>query len=795
MKKTYMHGLIVALTTALLTAVLPVASEAQRGAVEGSVMDADGNTPLAHASVRILELNTGASTGDDGAFSITDVPAGEYTLRATALGYAPSTRQVTVPGATGIRFELSVSPVVVDEVVSTARGRQSRLSDTPGSVAVVEDTDIHEKNTASIADALAREPGISVGSDMPWGSRAVIRGMTRDQIVMLADGDRIVTATAVPAQFGLIAQGDIERIEVLKGPLSVLYGSGSTGGVVNVITRRGSFTPDTRIDFSLHPSYESAASGLAMYERVTVSSPRLHLGVSQANRKYGDYRVADGERIANSQFQDRQTQVTMGLKLGGNHTLEARYQHFSVIDVGIPGGASFPPNALVNYPTTSRQLVDAAWTWRPGADWFDESRFNVYYQPVVRNVRVVPNAPPSVVPHPKDDSKKMRMTPQEIYPDGYHYVSGARWQNTLNFGRHTLVAGLEGWRKRMVTDRTKIIMQEILDAGSGEVVAGPNTLVVEETPVPDSEQMPIGLFAEDSFRLGERTRLVLGGRVDRIHTENEKSYLTDSPPSDKLVWDSFSDNDMSWSLVAGAVHSLTRNIDLNLTLARSFRSPTIEERYLYAELGGILTAGDPEIDPEKGSFLEAGLTVQAGPMRFTGAGFVNSITDMVVKMPGGDLKGIPVDYQYTNAGEALLRGFEAGVDWVPARSLLLTADVSYIRGTDEKTDTDLPSMPPLKGHLGLRWNPAGDYWIEPVLTLTGNQENVAPGERETAGYGVLDIAAGKSVLKTGAVTHDIVVGVKNATDKLYRDHLTVSRGYELYGMGRSFYISWRVSGE
>jgi len=781
--------------TAIVSFALSAAASAQGYGLSGMVTDAETGAGIESAFVRIMELNSGVSTADTGAFTLVGVPAGTYTVKATAVGYAPSTTSVTVPSQVRLEIELSVTPIVVDEVISTARGRHTRLTDTPGSVAVVDETALHETNAATIAEALSRKPGISVSADMPWGARAVIRGMTRDQVVMLVDGARVVTATAVPAQFGLIAQGDIERLEVLKGPISVLYGSGSTGGVVNVITRKGRFSPETKLDLSLHTSYESAASGLSLYERATVSSPRLYLGVSQANRKYGDYSVADQERIPNSQFQDRQTQINVGLKLSGRHTLEVRYQNFSVIDVGIPGGAAFSPKARVNYPTTSRQLVDAAWTWRPGLRWIDESRVNVYYQPVERNVKVVPNVPSVLKNHPTDASKQIRMTLTGIYPNGYHYVSGARWQNTLVFGGHTVVAGIEGWRKKMVTDRTKYFLQEILDSSSGNVLAGPNDVVVEETPVPDSIQRPVGAFAEDSFKLGDRTRIALGGRIDHIHTENEKSYLTDQPPSDKLIWDSFSDDDVSWSLVAGAVYGLTKNVDLNLTAARSFRSPTIEERYLYAELGGVLTTGDPEIDSEKGTFIEGGVTAQLGSARLTGAVFLNNITDMVVKMPGGDLKGTPVDYQYTNAGEARLRGFEAGADWALHGNLLLTADVSFIRGTDEKYDTDLPSIPPMKGHLGLRWNVTRDIWISPLLTLVDRQDKVADGERETPGYGVLDIAAGKSVLKTGSITHDIVVGVKNAGDRLYRDHLTVSRGYELYGMGRSFYVSWRMNGK
>lgn len=117
---------------------------------------------------------------------------------------------------------------------------------------------------------------------------------------------------------------------MLKGPFSVLYGSGSTGGIVNVITRKGHFTNEPSHSLAVNPTFESAANGLAVYERASWSNSRFYLTLSQSNRKYTDYHAANELRIRNSQFQDRQTQASFGLKLARHHTLEGRFQYFSV---------------------------------------------------------------------------------------------------------------------------------------------------------------------------------------------------------------------------------------------------------------------------------------------------------------------------------------------------------------------------------------------------------------------------------------------------------------------------------
>ena len=777
--------------------LLAVSFTAASGAAElsvlsGMVIDGSSGAVIEGASVYVTELNTGTLTAKDGVFAFKTLPYGRYTVRVSLVGYAPASLKITVPIKAPLTIELKPTPIVSDEVISTARGRQTRLGDIPGSAEVVTDADIHETNPVSIPVALSRKPGISVSSEMPWSSHPVIRGLTKDQIILLVDGCRVVTATATAAQFGTIANGDIERIELLKGPLSVLYGSGSTGGIVNVITRRGRFTPEPSYNLSVNPTFESAAGGLSVYERAGWSNSRFYLTLSQSNRRYTDYRAADELRIGNSQFQDRQTQASLGLKITQHHTLEGRFQYFSALDAGLPGGDSFPQKAVVSYPTTSRTLSDITWTWRPSGSRIEESRLNLYYQPVYRKVKIVPNASPSEQPLPSDDTKTIRLTPTVIYPEADHNVFGARWQNIIKQGSHTIVAGIEGWRKHMLSDRTKLITKEVIDKSTGVLIGDPETVTIKETPVPDSSQNPIGVFAEDAFAIGGRTRITLGARIDRIRTENDKAYKTDQPSTNVILWKAGSDTDISWSFVGGGVFTIVKGIDINLTAARSFRSPTLEERFLYAELGGKLTVGDPDIDPEKGILVEGGVSAEFGAIRLKLQGYLNSITDMVILMPGGEFNGQPADV-YTNAGRARLRGMEASIDWVLRPRLLLQADISFTRGADEKSHTDLPAMPPMKAHIAARRGFGRGIWIEPLLTLVDRQDNVAPGESATPGYGIVDITIGKSLLTTGTVSHDLVFGVKNAGDKLYRDHLTVSRGYEMYGMGRSFFVSWKMN--
>jgi outer membrane receptor protein involved in Fe transport len=101
-------------------------------------------------------------------------------------------------------------------------------------------------------------------------------------------------------------------------------------------------------------------------------------------------------------------------------------------------------------------------------------------------------------------------------------------------------------------------------------------------------------------------------------------------------------------------------------------------------------------------------------------------------------------------------------------------------------------MPPPRGHLAIRWSARG-LWVEPLLTLVYRQDKIAKGEITTPGYGIADVTVGKTLAVGEKISHDLVVGIKNIGDKLYRDHLATSRGYDMYGPGRSFYVSLRMN--
>jgi hemoglobin/transferrin/lactoferrin receptor protein len=134
-----------------------------------------------------------------------------------------------------------ISSYVIDEIVISADGYGKPLTTTPGSIGVLNSEAIMKTGPVSISDALQGITGVYKSSDSGWGSEISIRGTGREKVIMLIDGSRMNTSTDIGAQFGTLNPASVTRVEVLKGPISSLYGSGSIGGVVISILAPVSF--------------------------------------------------------------------------------------------------------------------------------------------------------------------------------------------------------------------------------------------------------------------------------------------------------------------------------------------------------------------------------------------------------------------------------------------------------------------------------------------------------------------------------------------------------------------------
>ena len=224
--------------------LVAASAQAQRARVTGTVVDPDGR-PARRATVLVVDQTAVRGTGvtdSHGRFQVADLAAGRYELRVAMEGFAatPVTIALSPDDSQTVTIALHVS-AVSESVVVTAAGRELPQSRVTDSVTVVTADDIAARQFETVADALRfTVPGLGVTATGGRGGQTTLftRGGESDFTLVMIDGVR-VNGFGGAFDFAHLPVGDIERIEVVRGPQSAVYGSDAIGGVVQIISKQG----------------------------------------------------------------------------------------------------------------------------------------------------------------------------------------------------------------------------------------------------------------------------------------------------------------------------------------------------------------------------------------------------------------------------------------------------------------------------------------------------------------------------------------------------------------------------
>ncbi|MEX1054919.1 MAG: TonB-dependent receptor, partial [Rhodothermales bacterium] len=234
----------------LLALLLPAAPASHAQEIFGTVSNERGE-PLPGVNVYVLGTVLGAATTLDGTYRIARVPSGNQTLVASAVGYRQERKAVSVPeiGTVRMDFVLRETAIQSEEIVVTASRREQFAGKVAASVSVLSPQDIEARNAVSLDEALRYVPGVQMS-----GNQVNVRGSsgfsynTGSRVLLLLDGMPMLRADADGISFDAVPMNQVQRIEVLKGPGSALYGGGALGGVINVITKDFPEVPETFVE-------------------------------------------------------------------------------------------------------------------------------------------------------------------------------------------------------------------------------------------------------------------------------------------------------------------------------------------------------------------------------------------------------------------------------------------------------------------------------------------------------------------------------------------------------------------
>ncbi len=278
----------------LLLLFTAATSAAQGTTVSGTLSNSLSRENVGDATVTIEELNRVGRTGPDGRFTIAEVPPGRYHLLARADGFTPKRTEITV-AASPVSVELAVDPELhFTEVVSVSPESRNQF-DSFQPTNVLAGQELEKERSSTIGDTLQYEPGIASRSFGPGPARPVIRGLDGDRVLILEDGGRMGDLSSQSGDHGVnVNPASASRIEVVRGPASLLYGANAIGGLVNVISNRIPTESVMGAHGGATADFGSAASEGGGSGDVTVGNGRFALHAGGSGRRTGDYDTPDG---------------------------------------------------------------------------------------------------------------------------------------------------------------------------------------------------------------------------------------------------------------------------------------------------------------------------------------------------------------------------------------------------------------------------------------------------------------------------------------------------------------------
>lgn len=779
----------------LLVFTVELAS-AQTFNLKGKITNSENDLPIQGAVV-FVSYSSFAYSNTDGFYSLSGLNPGKYQIKISSLGYKSFSTEIEITSDKVKDFALTPSAIELDEVVVSTNRTENYLRNSPFAESLIGKDEIQIRPSFSLPDILQNEPGVSLLRDGIWGTEISIRGLNRENIITLIDGNRIATSTDVAARLSLVDMNNVERVEVIKGASSSIYGSGATGGIVNIITKSPQLYDRLSLNGNVITEYNTvndlSVFGGSLYSGSSFWSTKL----SGSYRKANNTQTPGGE-LKNSQFEDYSFSGSLSIFPIDNHKLKIDYQLFRADNVGIPGSSVFPEQALVTYPFERRELVSAGYEIQNVSKIFYKLSAKYSYQLINRDVENIPyivqNIPAS------GGNPARRVSVLKITPSADHKNNNATLQgNFWLFNSHNLVTGLDYWDRSYTGERERYQLIEVLDS-AGNVVSKTNRITGEK-PLPNSSYKSLGIFAQDEFKLfDDRFSTTLGLRYDFINITAEKTLnpvytitngvLNTNPPNQQVIWDSTDTYNSSYSANIGFIYSFFSNLDLTLGLGSSFRSPSLEERFQYIDQGSVVRVGNPELKPEKGQSIDFGVRHYSDNLKILSSFFYSHFNDLVVEIPG-TYEGRNALIK-TNIGEARIYGFDFSADYNFQGTFVFYATASYVKGDDITEDGNLPNIPPLNGRIGFRL-PVFDFLRTDISsTIFAEQNDVGEGEVTTPGYAVFNLLINTHPIKFSSISFRIYSGVENIFDKAYRNHLSTTRGSITIEPGRNIFLKLAV---
>jgi iron complex outermembrane receptor protein len=768
--------------------------KATKNTLSGKVVDFKNNSPLEGATVYLNDLKIGVATASDGSFTLNNIPAGKHMAEISFVGYGTYSEYLVINGDVKRDFFLSPEIVERNEVVVTGVSGATQSRRTPTPIDVMKRQDLIQLPTTNLIDAITRKPGVAQLSTGPAISKPIIRGLGYNRVITVNDGVR-QEGQQWGDEHGIeIDEYSVSRIEILKGPASLIYGSDAMAGVVNIITNVPA--PEGTIRGNVIANYQTNNRLRGFGANLGANRNGINWNAYGSIKAAADYENKYDGRVYNSKFNEKNFGGYVGYNgsWGYSHLILSNFhQNLGLVegernDNGdftkpLPGGGDGVPTTS-DFNSTDPQIP------KQQIDHFklvSDNSFSIGTGRLALNIGYQSNQRKEFGNIDDPSEKELWFDLRSgTYSVVYHLAEKTSWRTSI---------GISGMQQ---TNKNK----------GAEVL------------IPEYSLFDIGGFLYSQKNWDKIT--MSGG----LRFDNRSLDSKEFDESGDIKFRAFKRDFSNVSGSVGISYLPSQLVTLKFNVARGFRAPSIPELASNGAHEGTnrYEYGDQDLKSETSLQLDAGIELNSEHVSFEASAFYNSIDNFVFyrklqSTSGGD-STLEVDGNFIPAfkfdqRKATLAGVEFVLDIHPHPLdwLHFENTFSFVRGQFKDGIEGVKNVPfipatRLVSQLGGTFYKEGktirnlSIKLEMDASLDQSKAFTAyDTETPTPGYTLFNASIGGDIHSKKKTLFSLYFNAVNLTDEAYQNHLSRLKYAPLnmatgrtgvFNMGRNFNVKLNI---
>ena len=650
----------------------------------------------------------------------------------------------------------------------TASRTEKNSFDVPTAVTVVDQDQIQRQSPQVVPDLLRGQTGVFVQETTPGQGIPILRGLKGSEVLYLVDGMRLSNSIFrnSPNQYmALLDPFNVERIEVLRGPLSSLYGGDAMGGVVNVLTPTPHFEgKDWQYGSFMNNSYASAQNAVQTHINMTTGKEDLALLGSFGYQDFDNRFAGDGEKQEHTAFTSWAGNTKVIYQPAPAHEFLFNMQFFSQpstprYDELVPGyGQTEPSSDVFTFEPNERLFFHGRYRYTQATALFDSLELHAAHQRI-------------------NDDRRAR--------DHGDTIETREYNSSLLTG-FTAQASLSHWTDSQLVYGFEFYHDEVESRRQDtDINTGRSTKENSRFPN-DSTMDSFAIYGNDTLQFGDRLQLLLGTRYSH--------YQTQLDPSDRGVGAELEHDDVTGNV--GLSYLLIDGLKFVSNFGRGFRPPNIFDLgTLGPRPNNRYNIANTNLEPETVCTWDFGFKFRNPYWQAEAFGYISDYRDKITTvLTGSTLDGREV-VQNQNVNKVRLYGSEFGARFFASDQLEIYSSLNYTYG-DETLDDGavLPAdrIPPLNGRFGILYWYTPALWVETYSSFASRQNRLSGRDRDdprinplgTGGWVTLNLRAGWQANNNWG----FLLNLENVLDKNYREH-----GSGVDASGINLIVSVRLS--